>query len=187
MLALTLVDHLRLTFGHVVYRHKAHVREAHLRARWSRWLRASEALLMAGVAFAAVASVYTSGRGYAIAAALLAMVALTAHLVHLSFDLDRTSQIHAACASRLWRMREQYRSLLSDLADGALDLDAVRHGRDALMAELQSIYDSAPPGDSPAYQPAAKAAAAADEIAMTDEEIDLFLPKSLQKTGRTAA
>ena len=40
MFELTLIDHLRLTFGHVAYRHKTHSQLAHERARRSRWLKA---------------------------------------------------------------------------------------------------------------------------------------------------
>jgi hypothetical protein len=187
MVALTLVDHLRLTFGHVVYRHQAHARQAHFRARWSRWLRSLEALFMTGVAVAAIAGVYSSSRGYTVLCAVLAIAGLVTLLLHLAFDWDGSSQVHAACAAKLWRIREQYRALLSDLADGAVDLDTVRQRRDDLMVELHAIYESAPAGDAHAYQPAAKSMAATEDTALADEEIDLFLPKSLQKTGQTAA
>src|SRR5262245_31756467 len=43
---LTLLDHLRLTFGHVVYRHRAHAHLARSLAQWSRRLRIAEALWM---------------------------------------------------------------------------------------------------------------------------------------------
>src|SRR5437879_10175436 len=104
MVALTLVDHLRLTFGHVVYRHQAHAREAHFRARWSRWLRAMEALLMTGVALTAAGAAYSSSRAYTILSAVLAVAALGTLLLHLTFDWDSAAQVHAACASRLWRI-----------------------------------------------------------------------------------
>jgi hypothetical protein len=37
---------------------------------------------------------------------------------------------------------ERYRSLLSDLHDGALGLDAARLKRDQLIEELRRIYDT---------------------------------------------
>ena len=63
-------------------------------------------------------------------------------------------------------------------------------GRDALMNELNAIYEHAPTLDYQSYQ-IAKQAATADEATLTeatltDEEIDLFLPKSLQKAGKSA-
>lgn len=184
---LTLLDHLRLTFGQVVYRHKAHSQIAHSYARRSRWLRAAEASLMVGVALATCGAAFGGGRAYAVVGAVLAGFALLALLVDLAFDLDPSAQAHATCATRLWLIRERYRALLSDLADGAIDVEAARRGRDVLMSELHAIYESAPPVDPEAYQSAARTVAALDEAALSDDEIDLFLPKSLQKAGKSAA
>jgi hypothetical protein len=187
---LTLLDHLRLTFGHVVYRHRAHSKIAHARARWSRRLKAAEALLMTGVVIAAAGTSVGKGHAYAIATFVLAGLSLAVLLVHLMFDLDRSARAHASCATQLWRVVERYRAVLSDLADGAIDVDTARIRRDALMNELNAIYEHAPTLDYQSYQ-IAKQAAAADEstlteATLTDEEIDLFLPKSLQKAGKSA-
>jgi hypothetical protein len=189
MFELTLLDHLRLTFGHVVYRHKAHARIAYVRARWSRWFRGAEAVLMTGVAFAALRAAYGGGdvHTYAIASAVLSGLALVTLIFHLTFDLDGTAHAHGACTTRLWQIREQYRALLSDLTDGAIDLDTARRRRDALMNVLHGIYENAPPADHLAYQAAAQAAMTVDEGALSDEEIDRFLPKSLQKTAKSTA
>ena len=187
MLNLTLLDHLRLTFGHVVYRHGAHARLASTRARWSRGLRAAEALLMTGVGIAAFGAASGRGAVYAIAAALLASVALIALLIHLTFDLDGAARAHAQCATQLWRIRERYHALLSDLSDGAIDLDEARCRRDRLMNELYRVYDHAPPGDERAYQAASQATLTDGNSALADEEVDRFLPRSLHKPGTSAA
>src|ERR1700682_765517 len=142
---LTLLDHLRLTFGHVVYRHRAHSKIAHARARWSRRLKAAEALLMTGVVItAAGASAGTSvgmGHGYAIATFLLAGLPLAVLLVHLMFDLDRSARAHASCATQLWRVVERYRAVLSDLADGAIGVDTARIRGGALVNGLHGLLE----------------------------------------------
>ena len=180
MFELTLLDHLRLTFGHIVFRHKAHAHIACWRARWSRRLRMAEALLMLGVATAAFAAASGRSHVYDIISASLAGLALTALLIHLSSDLDGTARVHAECAGRLWQLREKYRALLSDLSDQAIDLEAARRGRDGLMQELHAIYAEAPPEDYQAYQLAAQAVRTEGEGDHYDEEIDAFLVKSLQ-------
>jgi SMODS and SLOG-associating 2TM effector domain family 4 len=186
MVGLTLLDHLRLTFGHVVYRHKAHSQIAQARARQGRWMRVSEALLMTAAAGVSMAAALGLGRGFAFAAAALTTTALVVLLLHLTLDLDASAVVHGACAARLWPMRERYRSLLSDLVDGAIDPDVARERRDLLLNELHGIYEQAPPADQPAYQAAGRAAALASEGALTDEEINVFLPKSLHKAGKSA-
>ena len=181
MFELTLLDHLRLTFGHVVFRHKAHAHIACSRAKWSRRLRVAEAVLMLAVAAAAFAAASGRSHIFNIISATLATLALAALLVHFASDLDGTARIHAECASRLWQLRERYRALLSDLSDRAIDLDAARRGRDVLMEELHAIYVEAPPEDYQAYQLAAKTVRTEGEGGDSyDEEIDAVLVKSLQ-------
>lgn len=186
MFDLTLIDHLRLTFGHVVYRHRAHSQLAWSRSRLSRRLRTVEAFLMIGVLIAAFAAASGNGQGYVIASAVFAGLALIPLLIHLTFDLDASARAHALCATALWQMRERYRAVLSDLRDGAIDIDTARDRRDRLIAELHTLYENAPPADAHAYQKASEAIAVANEPALTDEEIDLFLPKSLHKVEKSA-
>jgi hypothetical protein len=186
MFQLALVDHLRMTFGHIVYQHRAHAQIAYSRARWNRGLKAFEALLMTGVAVTALGAAFGRGYAYELGSGLLAMLAVICLILHIAFDLDGTAQAHAACATRLWHIRERYRALLSDLSDGAVDIDTVRRRRDELATELRGVYESSPPADPQAYQTAADAIATGDERSLTDEEIDRFLPKSLQSVGQSA-
>jgi ABC-type transport system involved in cytochrome bd biosynthesis fused ATPase/permease subunit len=181
MFQLSLLDHLRLTFGHVVYRQQAHARIARARTLQSRWLRAAETLLMAATTVAAIGAAFGRGYGYAIASAVFAVLSLVTLLLHLMFDLDASARVHASCAARLWQIREQYRALLSDLCDGVIDVDTARRGRDALMTELHAVYESAPLADQQI------AGRLTDQAALSDEEIDVFLPRSLQKSAQPAA
>ena len=52
MFPLSLVDHLRLTFGHVIYSHKAHAQAAERQARLDRWLNEARLHSAAGAAVA---------------------------------------------------------------------------------------------------------------------------------------
>src|SRR4029077_14017154 len=72
MFELSLLDHLRLTFGHVVSRQHVHTRLASSRARWSQRLRAGEAVSIAGVAVLAACAALGRGRAYEISCAVLA-------------------------------------------------------------------------------------------------------------------
>ena len=104
-------------------------------------------------------------------------------VLRLAFDFERTAIAHRACSTQLWLLREQYRSVLSDLKDGVLSVEVARDRRDYLMEKLHRIYDNAPPADREQYQSAKQSLAAVNEATLTDEEIDRFLPPSLQKAG----
>jgi hypothetical protein len=143
MFNLTLHDHLHLTFNEILQRHDAHAAKALMHARWSRRLRAAEAFLIACVSIAATGVAFGRGQTFAIAGAVLAGLALLILIVQLSVDLDASARAHAASSTQLWGLRERYRSLLSDLHDGALSLPDARVRRDKLIDDLRSILETA--------------------------------------------
>jgi hypothetical protein len=181
MFELSLFDHLRLTFGHIVYRQKAHLQIAHARTVWGRVLRGAEALFMVGVVVTSVAATSGRGTGYVIASAVLAVLALVTLLLNLTFNLDASVRAHASSAAHLWQIREQYSAVLSDLHDGAIDATMARQRRDALTVDMHAFLERAP-------AVAAQTDPSADQILLeepriTDQQIDMFLPKSLHKVG----
>lgn len=187
MFELSLLDHLRLTFGHVVSRHRLHTRLAASNARWSHRLRAAETILIAGVAVLAGYAALGKGRPFEIACAVLAGFAFATVIVHQGLDLSGSARAHAACVTRLWLIRERYRALLSDLADGAIEIEAARLKRDELMHDVHRMYEDGPFAGHHAYREVDSGTAAADRGLLTDEDIDLLLPKPFQKAWKSAA
>jgi hypothetical protein len=187
MFGLTLVDHLRLTFGHVIYAHRAHTAPSLRHATWNRWLQLAEAILILIAALTALAMAFTGWPAYGVVAAVTAALAAAVLMVRLIFDFERSATVHRACSSRLWYIREQYRSVLADLRDEILTVEAARERRDALMTALHGIYESAPPADRAAYEAARKGLPTSEEADLMDQEVDRFLPASLQKGAPPAA
>ncbi len=187
MLGLTLVDHLRLTFGHVIYTHRAHTQLAARCARWNRLLQGIEGVGLLATVVWSVAILTTGEPAYGIATAVAAGAAVLALAARLMLDLDATGNAHRECGARLWHIREQYRALLADLHDGHLTLDGARERRDALMMTLHDIYEKAPRADQAAYEAARRAIPADHEAMLSDEEVDRFLPQTLHKGRQPAA
>ena len=187
MFGLTLVDHLRLTFGHVIYTHRAHTRLALRYSRWNRWTQALEALLLLAALVSSIVMLTTGEWFYALGAAIASGLAVCAVVLRLVADFEGRVSAHRACSAQLWHAREQYRALLADLKDGHITIDHARERRDALMATLQAVYEKAPSADRSALDAARHAMPAEHEAALADPEIDRFLPESLQKTGKSAA
>jgi hypothetical protein len=183
MFGLSLVDHLRLTFGHVIYSHKAHAQAAERYARWDRWFKAAEVILVLATAVSAVALIYTTNSVHAVSTAITAVAAVVVLVVRLALDFERIASTHRACSGHLWHMREQYRALLADLHDNVLSPESARARRDQLMAALHDIYRRAPPADREEYENARRALGSTDETVLSDEEIDRFLPASLKKAA----
>lgn len=186
MFQVTLLDHIRLSFGGVVHSYKAHSELARrLTARlWQ--LRAAELALLAGALAAGITGIIQTDVRYVIASAVLCGFALALFTFYVAVNLESRIFAHRWCACRLWLVREKYRALLSEMRDGSINIETVRDRRDQLLQELHSITEHAPLVDRPAYQSARDALAAPSESALTDEEIDRFLPPSLRKVEPAA-
>ena len=187
MFGLTLVDHLRMTFGHVIYTHRVHTQLAARYASLNRWTQGAEALLVLAAALASTALVSTGEQALAIVAAVAAGAAVCVLVIRMMLDFVGRAAAHRVCGARLWHIRERFRAILADLQDDHLTLDAARAERDALMQRLQAVYEEAPPADRRLYEAARKSAPNVHEDAIGDEEVDKFLPSSLQKGGKSAA
>jgi hypothetical protein len=187
MFGLTLIDHLRLTFGHVIYSHRAHAQLAARYRRWSRSIQAVEAMMLVVTVVASVALLTTGEVIYAAVSAVAAAIALSAAISRLIVDFDTRASAHRACSAALWHVREQYRALLADLRDGDLTLEQARQRRDALMRTLQDVYEKAPLADRAAYEAARREVPADHDAVLSDEEVDRFLPPSLQIGDKSAA
>ena len=178
---ITLIDHLRLSFGGTIHAYKAHIAIAERLTRRLWQIRICELVLLGAAMGTAVMAAYRAQARYAVMAAILSGAALALFAVYVAINLEARVNAHRWCASRLWLIREKYRALLSEMRDGMLSPEAVRERRDQLFVEMQAIDDHAPLIDLPTYQSARQALATSAEAALTDEEIDRFLPQSLRK------
>jgi hypothetical protein len=178
MFQLSLVDHIRLSFGGVATSYRAHSRAAERLAA-----RASRAnviiVLILGLAAGAGMVALTGVRWSQITAASLSTAALVAFAIQLALDFESRAYAHRACAAQLWLICEKYRSLLAEVHDGLIDVPAAIQRRDDLMREVQIVYEHALPTDRDAYQIAREALGAA-EASPSDHEIDRLLPASLR-------
>jgi hypothetical protein len=183
MFQLSLVDHIRLSFGTVARSYRAHAHAAERLAARASQLRVAIVILISLAAGASLIAL-TGSRPFQIAAAALTVVTLLGFAIAASFDFEPRAYAHRACAAQLWLICEKYRALLAEVHDGLIDLPAITKRRDDLMREVHIVYEHALPADRAAYQIAREALGASDS-APSDQEIDRFLPASLR--GRIAA
>ncbi len=183
MFQLSLVDHIRLSFGSVAMSYRAHARAAE-RLTSRAWQ--SRVLLVIIVALATGASLValTGLRPFQIAAAALAGLALLVLTIVLSLDFEARAYAHRACAAQLWLLCEKYRALLAEVHDGLIDLPAVTRRRDELTREVHVVYEHALPADREAYQIAREALGGGESVP-SDQDIDRLLPTSLRQTANS--
>lgn len=98
-----------------------------------------------------------------------------------NYDLGELAQKHKQAANDLWIIREQYLSLLVDLAMREKPIEALQSQRDALVEQLHAAYTGAPSTTFDAYKKAQEALQHLEDMTFSNAEIDAFLPKELKR------
>jgi hypothetical protein len=187
MFQLSVVDHIRLTFGDVLCSYKAHTSAAEKLARRAWQLKMTVLVLLGLGAVAGVAAILGTARAFSMIAAATASLAFMGYATYVALDFDPRVYAHRSCAARFWLLCEKYRALLTEIQDGLLDTPEVKARRDALIREAHGVYEQAPLADRDVYRLAKRALSSTDAHMISDAEIDRFLPQSVQRGNPTAA
>jgi hypothetical protein len=183
MFCVSVVDHVRLNFGHVVRNYTVHARAAERMAALALKLRMTVLALLGLATGAIVLSLLSTGRGYQIAAAVLAGLALAGYTLYVAIGVESRVYSHRLFAHRLWVMCERYRSLLAEIQDGLVDDAAILHRRDALIEQVHATYEQGFSVDQPAHESTRQLAVGDEPAAMSERQIDQFLPASVRKVA----
>jgi len=181
----TLLDQVRECYGRVVWTHKTHEKCADLlddkNNRIKFWQIVLSAITTTGIFAAVFGEIPVVG--YASAFISLLLTIINAYVK--KYDLGGLSEKHSDTASTLWNIRESYLSLITDMYSGIITDDEARKIRDSLQTSLHKLYKGSPRTNvGKAYERASKALKKNEELTFNDEEIDMFLPKSLRKTNK---
>lgn len=186
MFHLSVIDHIRLSFGAVVGAYQAHADAAAALARWG-WRTKLAMLALIGVAAVSGLVALQQGRVFQIAAAVAAAAGFVACAVYTALDSEPRIYGHRASAARLWLLSEKYRALLADVHDEVIDMPTLMKRRDALLQEAAAVFEQAPPGDRHTYEIARRALSGGSKVGYTDRDVDEFLPPSLRRANNAPA
>jgi hypothetical protein len=182
MFQLSLVDHIRLSFGSVIGAYRGHTAAALRLAQWD-WYSKLVTLAIVGLAAAAALLAIRYGGWLQVAAAVMVAIAFAVLAVHIAFDPAPRLYGHRAHAARLWVICEQYRALLTEVHDNLLDVAAITARRDALLHEFGALFAQSPPADQDTYAIAQKALSGAQLGGYSEQELDQFLPAALRRAS----
>jgi hypothetical protein len=186
MFSSSVVDQVRLSFGHVVQNYTIHARVAERLA--ARGLRVRMAIL-ALLALAVIATVLSTffGHVFQIAAAIAAGLALVGYTIYVATNIETRLQAHRSLAHRLWLMCERYRSLLAEVQDGLLDHAAILERREKLIDQVHAIYEQGFSMDQQAFetarQPPGNPGNNIEGAGFSEQQIDQYLPASIRSSA----
>lgn len=180
-----LESQIRELFGRTVYSHKVHEKSADIYLRRLKRIKLGQIILTALTTGSIVIALFGEGKEKTIVAAILSTILLIFTAYNKEYDLGSIAQKHSETASKIWDVRESYLSLLADIGTEQISLKNVREEREKLQEKLKAIYESAPRTDNKAYAMAQKALKIKEDLTFSDDEIDVFLPKLLQRNINT--
>ena len=172
---------LRECFGRVVYSHKTHEKQADIFVKWLSRIKLWQIILSAVIAGNFIFRFFGLGEIGLIIGTILSMALLILTLYTKENKLAELAQKHKQIAIDIWRIRERYQSLITDLVIGEKPLEVIQQERDVLMEDLHVVYSNAPTTNPRAYGEAQKALKQNEDMTFSDEEIDAFLPTELKR------
>jgi hypothetical protein len=178
MFNLTIVDHLRLSFGHVVQNYTRHSEAANRLSAIALYSRIVMLTLLGLAVGLSVAVLLGAGRGVQGALSATLAIAFAGYALLAALAIEERLLGHRYRANRLWALCERYRALLAEVHDGLLDRDAILSRRDMLIQQFSEIDEQAAPAPPAPHLPVRSHASRS----LTEEQIDAFLPESLRKS-----
>ena len=176
-----LEDQLRECFGRVVYSHKTHEKCADILLSRLSQIKLWQIILSAVTTGGCIAILFGAGKAGVLISVIVSMSLLALNMYTKDYDLGELSEKHRRAGAKLWRIREKYFSLITDLRMGNKPIEMLQVERDYLLEELHGIYSAAPSTTHKAYKEAQKALKYSEDMTFSDEEIDAFLPDELKK------
>ena len=178
-----LESQIRQCYGRAVYTHKVHEKSADLYLSRLSVAKFIQIFLSALTTGGILGILFSDGsKLLAILTAIAATVQFFLNTYTKEYSLGSMVEKHASTAVKVWAVRENYLSLLSDISTRQITLEEARKNRERLQQELLGIYERAPRTNEKAYKAAQKALQLNEEMTFSDSEIDAFLPDILRRS-----
>ena len=182
MFQITLVDHVRLSFGSALAAYEGHAEAAARLTRLTSYAKIG-LLGLSGLTTVFCAIAVGNARAWQMTAAIFAGAVFATSAVFIAFNKQPLIYGHRASASKLWIVCEKYRALLAEMHENAIDLQTLQERRNALVAEAAAVLEHAAPDDRYTYQIAKEALSGPRKGGYPDSLIDQYLPPRLRKAA----
>lgn len=101
-----------------------------------------------------VVAIFSDDKIASVLGAIVSLALLILNTYIKNFDLSGIAQEHKKASDLLWKIREEYVSLLTDFE--MLDANEIRNKRDELQERTSEVYSNSPRTDAKSYTAARK-------------------------------
>lgn len=175
-----LYQQIQEQYGKLLYTYTCHLKKASALKKECNRFKWAQIILSAISTGGFIATVVTDQAKLAWIGGIVSTMLLVINGYLKDKDFAAEQKEHMGTASKLWPLREEYISLMTDFDD--LPDDTIVSRRDDLMGKTAKIYESAPQTDEKAYAAAQDALKNKEEQFFTQEELNVMLPIHLRKT-----
>ena len=177
-----LESQIREAFGRVTYSQTCHDKKINKLLEKNERIKFTQIILSAASTSGICVSIFSNKKISSIFSALISLFLLIHSTYMKNFNLLEEAQAHKKASDLLWKIREEYASLLTDFE--VLELDVIMKKRDELQERTSKVYSEFPRTDSKSYAAAQKALKTEEEQTFSEKEIDIMLPNSIRRCNR---
>ncbi|HBJ1646815.1 TPA: SLATT domain-containing protein [Clostridium botulinum] len=177
-----LESQIREAYGRVTYTQTCHEKKIKRLLVTNENIKIAQIVLSAMTTGSFVVTLISDEKISAIVGSSLSLILLILNAYVKNFNLTEMVQEHQKASDLLWKIREEYVSLLIDFE--VLNMDEIMEKRDELQNRTAEVYSNSPRTDSKSYKEAQKALKTEEEQTFSEKEIDVMLPNSIRRCNR---
>lgn len=177
-----LESQIREAYGRVTYTQTCHEKKIKRLLIINENIKIAQIVLSAMTTGSFVITLISDEKISAMVGSCLSLILLILNAYVKNFNLTEMAQKHQKASDLLWKIREEYVSLLTDFE--ILNMDEIMGKRDELQNRTAEVYSNSPRTDSKSYKEAQKALKTEEEQTFSEKEIDVMLPNSIRRCNR---
>jgi protease II len=173
---------IREAFGRVTYTQTCHEKTISRLLKINNCIKLWQIILSAITTSGFIIAIISDNKIASVIGAIVSLILLVLNSYVKNFNLVQTAQDHKMAADILWKIREEYVTLLTDF--DILELEAIMKKRDELQERTAVVNSSSPRTDRVSYSESQKALKFNEEQTFSENEIDIMLPNSIRRKNR---
>lgn len=177
-----LESQIREAYGRVVYTQTCHDKIISRLVKTNNRIKLWQIVLSAITTSGFIVAIFSEDKIASVLGAIISLILLVLNSYVKNFNLVEISQEHKVASDCLWKIREEYVSLITDF--DILELEVIMKKRDELQERTAEVYSSSPRTDGKSYSEAQKALKYNEEQTFSENEIDIMLPNSIRRSNR---
>lgn len=149
-----LESQIREAYGRVTYTQTCHDKFINRVISLNDQIKIWQIILSAITTSGFIVAIFSDNKVASILGALVSLVLLILNTYTKNFNLIESAQEHKSASDLLWKIREEYVSLLTDFE--ILEIEEIMRKRDELQERTATVYSNSPRTDAKSYAAAQK-------------------------------